>query len=143
MHKFKDKFCDTQQPSKKGNYSNQINIFKDKLTESVKLHLRSDVRVGSALSGGLDSSTVVCLVNNLLQKSGNSELQSTFSSVNPDPRYSDSEKRYTTQHNIKQDVSSTHRQPYPQEHEINLPRLKMSTEGMPFIDPKDHIMSIN
>lgn len=43
----------------------------------------------------------------------------------PDPRYSDSEKRYTTQHNIKQDVSSTHRQPYPQEHEINLPRHRM------------------
>jgi DNA polymerase III subunit alpha len=43
----------------------------------------------------------------------------------PDPRYSDSEKRYTTQHNIKQNVSSTHRQPYPQEHEINLPRHRM------------------
>ncbi|MBZ4033894.1 DNA polymerase III subunit alpha [Flavobacterium sp. 17A] len=43
----------------------------------------------------------------------------------PDPRYSDSEKRYTTQHNIKQDVSSTHRQPYPQDHEINLPRHRM------------------
>ena len=43
----------------------------------------------------------------------------------PDPRYSHSEKRYTTQHNIKQDVSSTHRQPYPQEHEINLPRHRM------------------
>ncbi|MEN2490321.1 DNA polymerase III subunit alpha [Flavobacterium sp. B11] len=43
----------------------------------------------------------------------------------PDPRYSDSDKRYTTQHNIKQDVSSTHRQPYPQEHEINLPRHRM------------------
>jgi DNA polymerase-3 subunit alpha len=43
----------------------------------------------------------------------------------PDPRYSDSEKRYATQHNIKQDVSSTHRQPYPQEHEINLPRHRM------------------
>ncbi|MNK78350.1 DNA polymerase III subunit alpha [compost metagenome] len=43
----------------------------------------------------------------------------------PDPRYSDSDKRFTTQHNIKQDVSSTHRQPYPQEHEINLPRHRM------------------
>ncbi|MCV2484349.1 DNA polymerase III subunit alpha [Flavobacterium sp. SH_e] len=43
----------------------------------------------------------------------------------PDPRYSDSDKRYTTQHNIKQDVSSTHRQPYPQENEINLPRHRM------------------
>ena len=43
----------------------------------------------------------------------------------PDPRYSDSDKRFTTQHNIKQDISSTHRQPYPQEHEINLPRHRM------------------
>ncbi|WP_343614979.1 DNA polymerase III subunit alpha [Flavobacterium sp.] len=43
----------------------------------------------------------------------------------PDPRYSDSDKRYTTQHNIRQDVSSTHRQPYPQDHEINLPRHRM------------------
>ncbi|UUW08664.1 DNA polymerase III subunit alpha [Flavobacterium plurextorum] len=43
----------------------------------------------------------------------------------PDPRYSDSDKRFTTQHNIKQDISSTHREPYPQEHEINLPRHRM------------------
>lgn len=43
----------------------------------------------------------------------------------PDPRYGDSDKRFTTQHNIKQDVSSTYRKPYPQEHEINLPRHRM------------------
>lgn len=43
----------------------------------------------------------------------------------PDPRYGDSDKRFTTQHNIKQDVSSTERKPYPQEHEINLPRHRM------------------
>lgn len=43
----------------------------------------------------------------------------------PDPRYGDSDKRFTTQHNIKQDVSSTQRKPYPQEHEINLPRHRM------------------
>ncbi|PBJ08071.1 DNA polymerase III subunit alpha [Flavobacterium sp. ACN6] len=43
----------------------------------------------------------------------------------PDPRYSDSDKRFSTQHNIKQDISSTERKPYPQEHEINLPRHRM------------------
>jgi len=43
-----------------------------------------------------------------------------------DPRYSDTdEKRFQTQQQIKEDVSMTQRAPYPQEHEINLPRFKM------------------
>jgi len=46
----------------------------------------------------------------------------------PDPRYSATdEKRFQTQHQIREDVSMTHRSPYPQEHEINLPRQKMTT----------------
>ncbi|UIR57829.1 DNA polymerase III subunit alpha [Sphingobacterium sp. SRCM116780] len=41
----------------------------------------------------------------------------------PDPRYShDEEKRYEAQERMKEDVSMTFRAPYPQEHEINLPR---------------------
>ncbi|MBS7253295.1 DNA polymerase III subunit alpha [Flavobacterium branchiicola] len=43
----------------------------------------------------------------------------------PDPRYMDSDKRFVTQNQIKQDISSTDRKPYPQEHEINLPRHRM------------------
>lgn len=44
----------------------------------------------------------------------------------PDPRYSmDTENQYRTQHRIKEDVSMTQRKPYPQEHEIGLPRQKM------------------
>lgn len=44
----------------------------------------------------------------------------------PDPRYSSSSGRqYKVHEQIKQDVSSTHRAPYPQEHEIGLPRHKM------------------
>ncbi|TDD95027.1 DNA polymerase III subunit alpha [Flavobacterium cellulosilyticum] len=43
----------------------------------------------------------------------------------PDPRYMDAKDQYRTQQQIKEDVSSTHRAPYPQEHEINLPRHKM------------------
>lgn len=61
-----------------------------------------------------------------------------------DPRYSiNTDKKFNVYDHLKEDVSMTDRQPYPQEHEINLPRLKMSVEGMPFIDDKDHIMSIN
>ena len=43
----------------------------------------------------------------------------------PDPRYMDSKDQYRTQSQIKEDVSLTHRAPYPQGHEINLPRHRM------------------
>ncbi|MCG3174837.1 MAG: Asparagine synthetase [glutamine-hydrolyzing] 1 [Myxococcota bacterium] len=40
-------------------------LFLDKFRESVALHLRSDVPVGCALSGGLDSSSIAALVHEL------------------------------------------------------------------------------
>lgn len=44
----------------------------------------------------------------------------------PDPRYhSTEEKRFETQRNLKEDVSMTQRKPYPQEHEIGLPRMRI------------------
>lgn len=43
----------------------------------------------------------------------------------PDPRYMDAKDQYKTQKLIKEDVSPTHREPYPQGHEINLPRHRM------------------
>ena len=43
----------------------------------------------------------------------------------PDPRYMDAKDQYKTQALIREDVSTTERAPYPQEHEINLPRHKM------------------
>jgi asparagine synthase (glutamine-hydrolysing) len=54
--------------------------FRRLLIDSVHLHLRSDVRVGSCLSGGLDSSAIVCLMNQLLKDEGKSDIQHTFSS---------------------------------------------------------------
>ncbi|MCR4029502.1 MULTISPECIES: DNA polymerase III subunit alpha [Flavobacterium] len=44
-----------------------------------------------------------------------------------DPRYSNTnDRQYKVHEQIREDVSMTHRKPYPQEHEINLPRLKMT-----------------
>ncbi|WP_028122450.1 DNA polymerase III subunit alpha [Epilithonimonas tenax] len=45
----------------------------------------------------------------------------------PDPRYAyDKEKQYDIHKQIKEDISVTSRQPYPQPHEINLPRQKFN-----------------
>jgi DNA-directed DNA polymerase III PolC len=44
----------------------------------------------------------------------------------PDPRYSNTtDRQYKAHQQLREDVSMTHRAPYPQEHEINLPRQKM------------------
>ncbi len=55
------------------------------LKDAVRLRLRSDVAVGSALSGGLDSSAVVYLVNQLLRDSGVQARQVAFSTVHRNP----------------------------------------------------------
>jgi asparagine synthase (glutamine-hydrolysing) len=42
-----------------------INIIEEKLLQAIKLRLRSDVEIGSCLSGGLDSSIIAGIVNYL------------------------------------------------------------------------------
>ena len=45
----------------------------------------------------------------------------------PDPRYAyDKQMQYEAHHRLKEDISSTSRKPYPEKHEINLPRVKMA-----------------
>ncbi len=51
------------------------------LKDSVRLRLRADVKVGSALSGGLDSSSIVYLINQILKENKKEDLQETFSTV--------------------------------------------------------------
>ena len=44
----------------------------------------------------------------------------------PDPRYTlDNDKKYEAYNKIKEDVSLTWRKPYPQEHEVGLPRQQL------------------
>ena len=58
--------------------------FRHLLTVSVRRRLRSDVPVGSSLSGGMDSSTVVCLMRQL--RNEDTAVQNTFSARFHDPR---------------------------------------------------------
>jgi asparagine synthase (glutamine-hydrolysing) len=57
--------------------------FRDLLTSSVKLRLRSDVPVGFASSGGLDSSAVLYTAHRLLKKESSAANINTFSAVFP------------------------------------------------------------
>lgn len=70
-----------------GDFSVSSSEFKTKFKDAVKLHLRADVPVGSALSGGLDSSAIVCEISNLLEQNGRKDFQKTFSSCDTDERY--------------------------------------------------------
>lgn len=64
---------------------NLYNDFYDLLYDSVRLRLRSDVEVGSCLSGGLDSSAIVCIMHEILHNEGKPENQKTYTAVYDDP----------------------------------------------------------
>jgi len=61
------------------------------LTDSVRLRLRADVPVGSCLSGGLDSSSIVCVMNELLRAQDAQALQKTFSACATVKRFDERE----------------------------------------------------
>ena len=56
---------DPEKENKKINDNEASEQFIQLLTDSVKRRLRSDVKIGTSLSGGLDSSSIVSLINEL------------------------------------------------------------------------------
>ena len=62
-----------------GNFQSAVDEFRSRLTDSVRLRMQADVPVGYALSGGLDSSAIVCIANNLTRERNAKEMVKTFS----------------------------------------------------------------
>ncbi len=70
-----------------GSFDEAIEEFKYLFFDAVKLRLRSDVQIGSCLSGGLDSSSIVCAVNYLLKQENKEDYQKTVSAVSDVSKY--------------------------------------------------------
>lgn len=76
---------------KKNGFEADCRTFEKRFNESVVLRLRSDVPVGSCLSGGLDSSAIVSVGNRLIKENNLPIDQYSVSSCFNDARYDERE----------------------------------------------------
>lgn len=85
------RWYDFQPDRLRRNYEDACDRFRELFIDSVRLRLRADVPIGSCLSGGLDSSSIVCVANDLLKAEGKEEVQRTFSATTTVKRFDESD----------------------------------------------------
>jgi len=73
----------------RGSFNDAAMEFRRLFERAVSEHLYADVPVGTALSGGLDSSSIVCEVNRILRAEDSTDLQKTFSSCSVYEQFSE------------------------------------------------------
>lgn len=76
---------------KKESFQKSKSDFKEKFVNAVDLRLRSDVPLGYCLSGGLDSSAIVCTADKIVKEKGIKTEQKSISSCFTDKRYDEQE----------------------------------------------------
>jgi asparagine synthase (glutamine-hydrolysing) len=74
-----------------GSLTEAAGRFRELLVDAVRLRLRSDVPVGSCLSGGLDSSSIVCATHRLLSAQQGRCAHKTFSACSELKRFDERE----------------------------------------------------
>lgn len=92
-----------------GSYESACEEFAALFSDSVNLRRHADVPVGTGLSGGLDSSSIVCTINELNKQFGG-ERNHTFTACSVDPRF---DERKFAEAVIEQTNSISH-YTYPQ-----------------------------
>lgn len=70
-----------------GSFDAAVNRFRQLFCTSVKEHMVADVPVGFALSGGLDSSSLVCAADKMIKEEKRTQSQKTFSFFSAGHRY--------------------------------------------------------
>ncbi|MBK8622141.1 MAG: asparagine synthase (glutamine-hydrolyzing) [Saprospiraceae bacterium] len=80
-HKLQNKWYQMGSENFVGNFVEATDNFRKYFEEAIERHLRADVEVGSALSGGLDSSCIVSYINILLKNTENQNFRKLFHHV--------------------------------------------------------------
>lgn len=71
----------------KGSLREASDEYKRLFTDAVRLRLRADVEIGSCLSGGLDSSAIVCTVSEIIGEKAEHTRQATVTACYEDEKY--------------------------------------------------------